>query len=167
MKTRCIMAICLAALLTFKYSAVAQHQHQPSSEKLVDGSVHPELITDTTAYRLFLATYAGTDQQHRKLQGALFRKIGLSQDDQLVMRNTVDDFGVRFQHILDEDAKETAAKPGTDHTTFVVSRDFVMDEILRSLKVQLSKIGFEHLSSYVQSEKRNMRVSPELERRRQ
>lgn len=163
MRTAYITVVCLA--VTLVPVAIAQHQH--SAEKLIDGSVHPELISDTTAYRLFLATYAGTDDQHTKLQGALFHVLGLSREDQLVMTNTLSDFGIRFQHILDDDAKETAENLSTDHTTFAISRDLMMDDILRSLRVQLSKMGFEQLNSYVQSEKRKMRVSPELERRRQ
>jgi len=154
-------------LLAITVLPIAIAQHHQAAEQPIDGSKHPELISDTTAYRLFLATYAGADNQHRKLQSALFQKIGISQDDQVIMTNTLNDFNVRFPQILGEDAKETALNPSTDHRTFVINRDLMMDDILRALGVQLSRVGFQRLNGYVQGEKQRMRISPELERRRQ
>jgi hypothetical protein len=166
MRVQHVWAACVAVLLTLNLPAMAQHQHPTQTETLIDGSHHPELISDTTAYRLFLATYAGTDDQHRKLQNVLFGAIGLLGQDRLVMTNALDDFNVRFKQMLEDDTKEVSVVPNTDHATFIIHRDAMMDNILASLKLQPSKVGFVHLDGYVQNEKKLMRISPELERRR-
>jgi len=34
----------------------SQHIHSPAEANMIDGSKHPELISDSVAYRLFLVT---------------------------------------------------------------------------------------------------------------
>jgi hypothetical protein len=40
----------------------AQQQHSVTPEALIDGAKQPELISDTTAYRLFLSALSGRDK---------------------------------------------------------------------------------------------------------
>jgi hypothetical protein len=112
--------ITLATILASLFSVAQQHQMEP--EELIDGMKHPEQISDTTAYRLFLAAYAGKDDQQRVIQQSLFDMVGLVGKDRLIMTATLDDFDVRFKQILDDDAKDVSVNPNTNHTAFHVQR---------------------------------------------
>src|SRR5512133_3121614 len=92
------VVLSISPLTIAQHTPIAQHTQ---GEDLIDGSVHPELIPDTTAYRLFLATFSGTDETHRKLQAALFDKMKLPIEDRPSMTSMLDDFGVHFQKVLD------------------------------------------------------------------
>jgi len=142
-KMTCLSYLTLL-LVMLALPAIAQ---QSTKQDLIDGSLHPELISDTTAYRLFFATYSGKDEAHRKLQSALFKVMQLPAQDCLVLTNTLDDFGVRFQKILDDDAVDVIQHPGTDHLTFHLQRDSMMDDTLASIKLSMSAVGFKRLDA--------------------
>jgi hypothetical protein len=99
------------------------------------------------------------------MQQSLFEALRLSEPDRLYLAQTLDDFDQKFRALHDEDAADVSLHPYTDHAQFRKRRDLMMDNILASLKLHLSPSGFNALNQHVQSEKRNMRISPVLEGR--
>src|SRR5258708_14842701 len=75
-------------LSVFALGAWAQnpvpHQHLASPPNLIDGSKNPELVPDSTAYRLYLLTVsipANSTEEYRKAQSAHLAKTGLGVND--------------------------------------------------------------------------------------
>lgn len=160
--TSLLALTCLCCLPVFCQTSV----DMPMQSDTIDGAVHPELVSDSTAYRLFLAAYAGTDRQHRLVQSVLFTNIGIPEADQPALTEIIDSFGTAFQQILNADAAEIAANPTADHRNFFTQRDVMVTNILLLLKSRLSSTGFNNLNQYVQREKKNMKISADLERSR-
>jgi hypothetical protein len=87
-----LLLICITFCLVASYSQAQTnpHQHDAVAPVVIDGAVHPELIPDSAAYRLyFLALSTGSnpsDEERKQKQKQLrrFSKISYPRSPELI-----------------------------------------------------------------------------------
>ncbi len=162
-----IRYVTVLVLSVFALGAWAQnpvpHQHSASPPNLIDGSKNPELVPDSTAYRLYLLTVsipANSTEQDRAAQQAHLSKVGLPVND--LQRTIAALAAFRSQY----DAwvgryNATAAAQGNnfDPTPFLQQQEDIVQSTREVLRHSLSAIGMLKLHAHVQAEKRGMKVA--------
>jgi hypothetical protein len=150
-----------------------QHQHSQdnsivsnSDAEMIDGSVHPELIPDLTAYRLYLVAISEmpnpTDEQNKR-QLAHLGKIGFGTSDLKSAITVFTDFKVQYTALIANynASTEAALRVGatTDVKAFLAQRDELVQVTRDKLKALITPEGMARMDKQVQSEKKQMRVS--------
>jgi hypothetical protein len=153
---------CLAAAQSAE-SAPAAHQHtQPN---VIDGAVHPEMIPDSTAYRLYLVMVSRpvspTDPQKKRREAQL-GKIGLQDADRKALDVILGNFHSEYQNLIQTfNQKATAAwargeRPDTE--SLRLQRDQLVQSTHDALNATLTAKGKEILDTHVQNEKKHMKI---------
>jgi len=165
--TRYVPAV--LSVLMFAFGAWAQispPQHQHVAPKLIDGTVHPELIPDSVAYRLYLvavSTGQNPTEAEQKHQRAHLMRTGLVDTDQQIFTSILSDFRTKYDALVAEyndSAKAAAARNETmDVHTLLKKLDDLVQSTRDSISVRLSSRGAAQLHSFVVSEKKNMKVT--------
>lgn len=159
----------LSTALVLAVGAQAQSsppQHQHAAPKLIDGAVHPELVPDSVAYRLYLVavsidrspTEAAQDKQRAHLA-----KAGLGQTDQQTLVGILSDFRGRYDALVNEYNESAKAALARNEMTDVHSLLKKLDDLVQStrdtISARLSSRGAARLHSFVVSEKKNMKMT--------
>ena len=131
--------------------------------QLIDGSVNPEKIPDSTAYRLFFLV-AGVPSNPKP--GALVRqsahldKIGLSMGDSDLAIPILNEFRQKYESLLAQyhQSAQTALAQGQipDSKSFLVLRDNLVQATRDKLKA-LTPAGLSRLDQHIQREKAHMK----------
>ncbi len=169
---RCIATLTFLAVLSGVCPANAQSNmpahHAPV--RVIDGAVNPELIPDLTAYRLYLLTISKppnpTDEQTKRTD-ADTRKAGLQEPDRLSLVAIADDFNYQYHNMVKayNDAATAAWKQGqrSDLPAFRRQRDQLVQSTIDRLNHTLTPGGWSTFNTYVQAEKRRMKIAaPEV-----
>jgi hypothetical protein len=142
------------------------HQHSVAPTKMINGKDHPELIPDTTAYRLFFIAAGelpNASDDRRARQKALLSGMPLSDQDLRAIIFALENFKVQYAAMIDEfNAAETLAdKNGTPshNAEFVVERDRLVESTRDRLKQVLSAQTMSEFHAHIQQEKRGMQIS--------
>jgi hypothetical protein len=168
------MIRCLATLLVLfvcsiltcaQNSPPPQHQHAVTATDTIDGAVHPELIPESLAYRLyFVAVSTGpnpTDTE-RKRQQLFLSKIGLEENDHQILVSVLSDFKTKYDALVsayNESAKAALAQNQfADIAGFMKTLEGLVQSTRDRLAVQLSTRSLSQLHTFVMSEKKNMKV---------
>jgi hypothetical protein len=163
----------LAALSMFMLAVGAwaqtsppQHQHSVSMPNLIDGAVHPELIPDSFAYRLYFLTVAAdpngseTDQMRQR---AHITRTGLVDTDQRILIAILSEFRTRYEALVTKyNNSATAANArneSTDIHPLLKNLDDLVQSTRDSISVRLSSQGAAKLHAFVMSEKKNMKIT--------
>ncbi len=137
-------------------------QHQHVAPNLIDGAVHPELIPDSVAYRLYLVAIS-TDQNPtevaQKHQRAQLLKTGLGETDQLIFIGILSDFRSKYDALVADYNASAKADSTTDVHTLLKKLDDLLKSTRDTISVRLSPRGAAKLHSFIVSEKKNMRVT--------
>jgi hypothetical protein len=160
----------VACALMFAFGAWAQtsppHNHQVTAPKLIDGAVHPELIPDSVAYRLYLvavSTSQNPTEAEQKGQNAHLMKTGLVDTDQQLLVSILSDFRAKFDALVadyNDAAKAAAARNQmADVQALLKKLDDLVQSTRDSISVRLSSQGAAKLHSFIVSEKKNMKVT--------
>ena len=144
------------------------HLHPQS--KMIDGAVHPELIPDIAAYRLYLlavARSATPTEQERRHQAAQLGVIGLSEADGQTAISILATFKDQYQSLINvynQQAKAAWTKgERPDIAAFLLQRDQIVQLAHDALKVRLSSVGWSQLDAHVMGEKKRMKISAKEE----
>ena len=137
-------------------------------ETLIDGALHPELVPDVSAYRLwFLAVSlppSGATDSQRAVQRAQLGALQLDDADYGVMVNALASFNGRYADLVtDHNATVSAAAKSlvqVDRTSFLSARDSLVNGAVADLSAQLSPGAFDRFRGFIQGEKKHMRLSP-------
>lgn len=162
--------ITVLAVFVFGVRAWAQNSpphHTVSSTKVIEGSANPELIPDSTAFRLwFIAVSVTPDatEQERNVQQAHLGKIHLQDAlDYVKLQTILSGFKVQYSAFIQRfnQAAETAEKQGVafDPIPFLQQRDDLVSATRTAIATQLTANGAAKLVAHVQSEKRYMTTS--------
>lgn len=161
--------IALSTALVLAVGAQAQSsppQHQHAAPKLIDGAVHPELIPDTVAYRLYLvavSTGQNATEADQQRQRAHVTRTGLADTDQQTFFGILSDFRSKYDALVNEyneSAKAAAARnETTDVHTLLKKLDALVQSTRDTISVRLSSRGAARVHSFVVSEKKNMKVT--------
>lgn len=137
---------------------------------LIDGSKNPELIPDSTAYRLFLLTVAvplDAPPAELKRQHALLRWSGLDENDVQPAVEILSDFRSQYDELVNQynESAAQADKAGgaPDLQTFLYQRDALVKYTRERLKLNLTPTGMASLDAHVQQEKQGMKVAKEVQ----
>jgi hypothetical protein len=142
--------------------------HVHASSGVIDGSLHPEMIPDSAAYRLYFvavspASDAGPDEKAREL--AHLRQIGLSDPDLDRLMFVLSDFKAQYSdmiaHYNEVAERDTEIGITPDRKSFLARRDVLVRMTRDRLQALLSPESVSRLDNHVQHEKRNMRVADE------
>jgi len=159
-----VSSLLFAVNFAMGQSSTPTHQHAPT--KIIDGSVHPELISDIDAYRLYFVMVSQSPEPsdvQAKRQSAQVGKVGLAAPDALAFKSSLAAFHSQYAQLIREynEAATAAWANGerSDPTLFKLRRDRLVQSVRESLKASLSEDGWKRLDQFVQGEKRRMKSS--------
>jgi hypothetical protein len=122
------------------------------------GAKSPELIPDSTAFRLVFLSLRAPESPSAtdlKKQSSRLKHIGFSDDDAVAAKNIIDDFGTAYD---DWQTKFRQTSSSIDIPTAKSERDAIVQETLGRVMKQLSPAGAAKLAQYVQAAKVRMVV---------
>lgn len=136
-----------------------------ATSAVIDGAVHPELIPDSTAYRLYFVTVstrqAPTDED-QKCQRAHLNKIGLKDGDLGVMVEILTEFRMQHDALVGQynqaAERATARDEVPDTAGFLRQLDGLVQSTRDTLKLRLTPGAMTQLDAFVQSEKKHMNM---------
>jgi hypothetical protein len=154
-------------LSVFALGAWAQnpvpHQHSVAPANLIDGSKNPELVPDSTAYRLFLLNHSvptNSSEEDRKIQSAHLAKAKLDVNDWQPVLTVLASFRSQYDAWLSRyNAAATGQGASFDPTPFLQQREDLVQSTRDMLKRSLSAVGMLRLDAHVQTEKKFMQVA--------
>lgn len=169
----CSRVLSLVCILGFVGAATAQHSEMPAahvhtSPGVIDGALHPDMIPDLTAYRLYFvavspASNAGPDEKAREL--AHLRQIGLSDPDLDRLMSVLSDFKAQYSDMIarynEVAERNTEVGITPDRKGFLARRDELVRMTRDRLQTLLNPEGLSRLDNHVQREKRKMKVAYE------
>lgn len=142
------------------------HAIDPSQVTVVDGSKNPELIPDSTAYRLWLLTVSlppnATDAD-RTLQQAHLSKLRLLADaDRLALLSVLTEFKSKYLALVGNfNEAETAALLKGNHAdkaSFLRQREALVSDTRITIKQLLTPDGADRVDAHVKGEKQHMQI---------
>ncbi len=167
--TRYVTAV--AGVLMFAFAAWAQSsppQHQHVTPNLIDGAVHPELIPDSMAYRLYLvavSTGQNPTEAEQQRQRVHVTRTRLSDTDQQIFTTILSDFRTKYDALVAEyndSAKAANARnQSADVHTLLTKLDDLVQSTRDTISLRLSSHGAAKLHAFVVSEKKNMKMTEE------
>lgn len=145
--------------------STAGHQHGVGPTQVIDGSLNPELIPDSTACRLFFLV-AGTapnpKAEEKARQLAHVDKIGLNTEDRELLIPILNAFKAQYADLIQHYnvSAEALATAGQvpDVNAFLVQRENLVQETRDKLLKVLTPEGVNLLNQHLQLEKRAMRL---------
>ncbi|MDE3178093.1 MAG: hypothetical protein KGM47_00420 [Acidobacteriota bacterium] len=169
-----VVSVAIACAAFGGPQAATQQSDAPSMsmgrETVIDGAIHPELIPDSTAYRLFFLTIAtpldATAAQQRR-ERAYLESAGLDGKDLQAAVSVLATFKAQYDKLIKQydgsvtNANEAAATRAVG--LFLLSQRAIVLDTLAQLKARLSPGGMARLEAHVQREKRNMKIAKEAQ----
>lgn len=152
-------------------AAVVRSEHPHSmvndtntTQGMIDGSLHPELIPDATAYRLFFvaASLEATSQNKLLWRKQLQQKLSIADSDLNSLIGALQVFRVRYDAYIrkynDTTVLSSIVGQPPDYVALLKERDAVVQETRDKLTHALSSSGQVQLERLLQREKRHMRI---------
>jgi hypothetical protein len=134
------------------------HAAMVSSAVVIDGRIHPELISDLTAYRLFFLVYAENADTLARNGGATHHQVRrFSVDLRFTPAETestasiLADFRQNYDAFLKDNHERT--KNGQNDATAVQRRDAIVQDTIDKLRNQLSPTTMTVLHQHILSRK--------------
>ena len=152
-------------------SMLSAHQERGSQlpPGTVDGSISPELISDTLAFRLFFSSIAESRSsapsppQLTPRQKAKLAPTNLGESDQTAIATALFDFKDQFQQATGVSKANgrviaTSQPVGGPPLTTIINA--LTENTVTALKTKMTAEGFQRLYNLVQSEKKQMKIVP-------
>lgn len=147
---------------------IQTHDHTLNNANVIDGSVHPEMIQDKDAYRLFfltVATGSAATLEDTNRQRAFLRPMQLSESQLLTAQAILADFKTRYQSAsakYNASAEAALANNMTpDIEAFLKERDDIVLSARVAMEKTLGQETWSRFDAHVQKEKRRMKVAVE------
>ena len=162
----CALSFAPVAHLNAQQSSTnSMSQMHSAPQAMVDGATHPELVPDSTAYRLVfvvLGLPANASAADKQLQMLRLSHVGLNTADTQAAVQALELFNSQYTSIIKNfnDATHLAVMNGgaPDVAGFALMRDGLVQATRDQLKQALSPQAMAALDSFVQQEKTRMRV---------
>lgn len=164
-----LLFIAVVVILPFGAPSAARipHSRTPQSNaaaaNMIDGSQHPELIPDSTAYRLYLLTVSvpsNSTEGDRRVQSSHLAKAELDANDLQSMIAVLAAFRSQHDAWLIKYNAEAAAQGATfDPTPFLQQQEDLVNSTRAALAKSPSANGMARLSQHIQGEKKFMKVA--------
>ena len=157
-----LKTVVLVAAFLGLTSAVPAQEHNHDGRVIISGSEHPELISDTVAYRLFFVVLTQESQPGQpsksELQRSRFQAVGLSDIEISAVYVILDDFRTKYNALVKEynDAKETKGGSSAKYPEFKAKLEALVQQTRDQLAVYLGETSMKKFNLHVQGEKRFM-----------
>ena len=155
-KTALVFVILILLILVpLAPSTDAQHIH--SQSEVIKGSEHPELIQESTAYRLFflnLTQSPGSGRSVAEIQHERLKPVGLLEQEISATFFALQDFRSKYDQLAAE--YNASDQSNAQWDTFVESRNALLDLARQQMKTYLSPLSLQLLHNHVMAEKSNM-----------
>jgi|SRR5580658_1050847 hypothetical protein len=152
--------------LVFALGAWAQNPspHQHAAADVIDGSVHPELIPDAVAWRLYLLAVSENPSplpNESRRQHAHLQKAGLGEQDINATAPILANFKTAYATMIDSynHSPEVLNNTNDGLPLFLAKRDALVQATRDALKATLTPKGMSNLQAQIQKEKATMRVA--------
>jgi hypothetical protein len=170
------ITLLLLVLVTFESLAISQrqlkeshleHLHPTAAPEIIDGSNNPDKVSDLTAYRLYLLSWAQIvrSEPSRAVRLVQLQIPAFSEADAKSFVKVVETFSVDYDLFLKryESAALESMKNGEGPVPepLLQSRDLLVTKTRSQLTAVLSPQGRAQVDSTIQAEKRRMKVSVE------
>lgn len=159
----------VVGVLMFAFGALAQssppqHQHAVTPTNLIDGAVHPELIPDSVAYRLYFAVVSESPSplpNEARRQHAHLSKAGLAEQDIQAASKVLANFKLAYAALIYtyNHSPEVLNNTNNGLQLFLAKRDALVQETRNALQAALSPAGMALLDDHIQREKAHMKVA--------
>lgn len=153
-------------VLLGKGTARSQGFQHHSTANVIDGSVHPELIPDRDAFRLFFlaaATSTNATTDEKKRQRAMFSSAGFNENELAAASTILVDYKTQYEQAIQQynDAVALARSPDQlpDGKKLVAELNMLTTTAQAKLESSISGKSARHLYEHVQHEKSRMRVA--------
>jgi len=139
--------------------------HNHAAVPVIDGAVHPELIPDLTAYRLWMVAVsrppAPTDEQVRR-QHMQLAKVGLRAADEQTLVAILADFNSQYHTLIQDYNAEATAQIARGERPDVAGMRAQRDSLVQSthdrIEAALPPDSWALVDAHVQNEKRRMKL---------
>jgi hypothetical protein len=136
------------------------HVHVQPKLKLIEGSKNPELIEDTTAFRLYflsISTPTNATPEHYMIQSSKLDELGLSGPDRLQTLLILSDFRQRHDNLIARfNEYATAAQHrGERVDTTLVKQE--LTDLINSVRASLKALSTGDIDGKVAHEKKSMK----------
>ena len=157
----------MLVLSMFAFGAWAQTppQHVHPNVTVVDGAKNPELIPDSTAYRVWLITVSlppNSTEKQRVFQQAHLRKLQLTSEDSLALLSVLEDFKTKYLSLIasyNESAKAALLHGSqSDQESFLQQRDDLVSSTRDAIAQRLTHEGAARIETHVQGEKSHIQL---------
>jgi len=155
----------MIVLLVFALGARGQNSpphHQLAAPNMIDGAAHPELIPDSTAYRLYLvavSTGQNPTEAEQTHQRAHLMRTGLVDTDRQILTGVLSDFRAKYDALVADYNASAKADSTTDVHTLLKKLDDLVQSTRDTIGARLSAGGAAKLHAFVVSEKKNMKTT--------
>jgi hypothetical protein len=165
-----IVALGFSVLVSSSYCQSFPPHHHAAADTIVDGAIHPEMIPDSIAYRLYFVTVAiepdATDEDRARQQSHL-RKTGLPASDVAIIKDVLTEFRTAYDILVaqyNQSAQAAEARNEIpDIAGFFRQLDGLVLNTRDKLKLRLTPGALSQFESFVQSEKKHMKVHLEAQ----
>jgi hypothetical protein len=123
-------------------------------QDLIDGSVTPNKIPDTVAYRLFFIALSNPSP----VQQEQINSIGLGSSDANALTTLLTVFHSKYQAISDQ-FNSDVEQGSADLASFLIQRSKLVRDTRRAVAGQLSPVGAKLVDAFVQVEKGKMKTT--------
>jgi len=161
-----VLILFVLALGTWAQNSPPQHQHQHLNMTVVDGAKNPELIPDSTAYRLWLVTVslpANASDADRVIQQAHLKNVNLTNsEDHQQLINVLTEFKTQYLDLIakyNESAKTALLQGGQlDQVVFQEQRDALVANARAAISSRLTPQGANRIDAHIQGQKIHMKI---------
>jgi hypothetical protein len=155
----------LWALLVGQTMAFGQANMPPTHDHadVIDGSITPDLISDSTAWRLWLIAVTTEDNGKPELseprRRAFLKQAGIKDSEFSLAEGALAQFKSDYAALIDNYNKRVSAGDNPDLADFIAQREALVQA---SQTILMGKLGTESVAnfkSHIQAEKAHMKVS--------
>jgi hypothetical protein len=154
-----------SALLAPARAQSPAHSQHHESTPTVEGAVHPELIPDPIAYRLYflsVSTGPNPSDEDQKRQRLHLNKIGLQDLDREIVVLILKEFRTKHDSLADQlnqtSEAALARNQVPDTSGFLRQVDELVQLTRDTVKLRLTPQAMTQFDAFVQSEKKHMRI---------
>lgn len=141
-------------------------QHQHAAPNIIDGAVHPELIPDSTVWRLWLALVSlspNATEKERTFQQAHLATLQLTNADSVQLNTILTEFKGQYLALIaryNESAKAALLQGGQpDRKLFLQQRDDLVLSTRAAIAQQLTPHAATRINAHVQEQKTHIRLT--------
>jgi hypothetical protein len=168
MKRRFPTTVVLPIVLAFSAPlALAQHAGHVTTEPadLIDGTKTPDLIPDSTAWRLWLLSVTAEDSNRPELsearRQAFLKAAGIPDIEMSAAEEVIAQFRKEYGALVDGYNRRLNAGENPSVSEFRAQRDSLVQTIQDTLSAKLETTTIDKLRNHIKGEKARMKVARE------